>query len=741
MPFPSRLLSITALLTAALLAPKIDAQTKEAYTATPAGPVVNLSATRAEIVLNGLWRWLPAAGPSETAPAANAEWGLIWVPGAWGNQKWGHYSNSGPDSGLPGVQKTGKGAEWSLWAESLRRGWYEREITVPADWAGRAILLNFDRIATDAELWLDDAPAGRVSWPGGDLDITAQAKPGRAQRLRILVSAVQTAKEAINYMGVGQNTATKATLDLRGLSGDVVLSARPATARVTDVFVKTSVRQNRLALDAEFAGVSPGDKLSLTAVVTSLADDTQSRTFTAAAVAAAPDAQAAPGSTAVVRDLGWRWADARRWDLDDPHLYRLELRITPDSAKSTAPADAFPVTFGFREFWNEGRDFFLNGTPIRLRPTLFGGYVGAMPTLATVPAELARWKNHGRNLVEVWPEPKDRGARVQDRIIAEGADRAGMLVVLPTVRINEYANGPGYRNIWETPEGRSAWIPKFHADWRRLRNHPSIIMIGLSGNFGGHSHDQNPLWIGRRAIPANQKSSPVQAETDTIVAAFDPTRLRFHHQGGMYGDVFTVNHYLNLIPLQEREEWFSEWARTGDMPYLGVEVGTPFNATMLRGRDGFGPSIISEPFLAEFAAIYFGAEAYSLQGDYYARAIRSRFQKPDAVTNGRWASWQGSGELNTSPAFQSLQDLFITRTWRAWRTEGISGGMIPWDDGYAFEKRGTGSVTTEWQPGLRGWFLPSVNQGSLSTSFRDPASYSLRPAGEAFERVNGPTLA
>jgi len=722
---------------------RLDAQPAEQLVApTPAGAEVVVSATRAEIVLNGLWRWLPAAAASETAPAATAEWGLAWVPGAWGTKMWGHYSNTGPGSGTPGVHKTGGSEEWESWGEDLQRAWYEREFTVPASWTGRAIVLQFDRLATDAELWLDGASLSRVSWPGGEVDISTVVKPGKVQRLRVLLSAVQTATEAINYMGVGQNTATKASLDLRGITGDVVLVARPATARVTDVFVKTSVREGRLTLDTEFIGVRPGATLSLDAVVVAAADGLPVRTFTAQVVATAPDAQTAPGSTAVVRGLSWDWADARRWDLDDPYLYRLELRLrTVGAADAAAPQDAFPVTFGFREFWSEGREFYLNGTRIRLRPALFNGSLGGMANADSLPAEFARWKNHGRNFLEVWPSPKDRGSRVQDGIVAEAADVAGILLAVPTVRINEYAKGPGYTPIWDKPEGAASWIPAFHADWRRLRNHPSIVLIGLSGNAGGHSQDQSPRWIGRRAMPPGTSGEPAQAASDKLATAFDPTRLRWHHQGGVYGDVFTVNHYLNFIPLQEREEWFSEWAKTGDMPYSGVEFGTPFNASFLRGRDGFGNSIATEPFLAEYAATYLGSAAYTLQGDEYARAIRGRFVRPDEATGGRWSSWQNRGELNFSPAFQAMQDLFIVRTWRAWRTEGVSGGMIPWDEGYAVQNKPSARTPMTWRAGQRGWFVPTLGSAALATSFHDKESFRVNPAGLAFEAVNGPTLA
>ncbi len=709
---------------------------------TPPGQAVEVSSMRSEIVLNGLWRWLPAAGPSEKEPAKAADWGLIWVPGAWGTKMWGHYSNTLTSASIAGVQQAGKGEEWAMWDEELKRGWYEREFNVPIDWKGRSVVVQFDRIATDAEIWVNDVHTGNVKWPSGEIDITQHVTFGSHTKLRLLVSAVQTAKEAIDYMGVGQNTATKASLDLRGVTGDVVVSARPSGARITDVFVKTSTRKQRIDLDCEFTNIAPGTKLTLQAVITNAADGAAVQTFNIESITSAPDSESAVSTSAVIRNVGWEWPNVRLWDTNDPHLYHLELRVSRDGA--SAPEDAWPVTFGFREFWTEGREFYLNGSRIRLRPELFGDYMGGMPTTAKLAADFARLREHGRNLVEVWPSPKNRGARVQDASVAEAANLAGMLVAIPAVRMNEFTNAPGHKPIWSTASGRDAWLPLFQADWRRLRNHPSIVMMALSGNMGGHDHDQNPRWIGRREMPASTKieeSYKAQAEGDKLAAAFDPTRLRFHHQGGMYGDVFTVNHYLNMIPLQEREEWFSEWARTGDMPYMGVEFGVPFNATYLRGRDGFGNSIGTEPFLAEYASVYFGPEAYAMQGDNYLKAIRDQFVRPDDKTGGLWKTWQGSQALNQSPAFQALTKLFLTRTWRAWRTEGVSGGMIPWDGGYAIQIRNTEKVPQTWQAGRRGWFMPEANAAALSLTFRDEKIYQINPAGLALEENNGPTLA
>jgi hypothetical protein len=42
---------------------------------------------------------------------------------------------------------------------------------------------------------------------------------------------------------------------------------------------------------------------------------------------------------------------------------------------------------------------------------------------------------------------------------------------------------------------------------------------------------------------------------------------------------------MDVIPLQEREEWLSYWAVYGDMPYFIVEFGAPLQFAYHRSRN------------------------------------------------------------------------------------------------------------------------------------------------------------
>src|SRR5215203_4295431 len=87
--------------------------------------------TRERVCINGLWRWQPAGAGD--APPPSAGWGYFKVPGCW-----------------PGItdymQKDSQTVyTHPSWKDTRLAGvsaaWHEREVTVPAGWAGRRIAL------------------------------------------------------------------------------------------------------------------------------------------------------------------------------------------------------------------------------------------------------------------------------------------------------------------------------------------------------------------------------------------------------------------------------------------------------------------------------------------------------------------------------------------------------------------------------------------------------------------------
>ena len=689
-------------------------------------PVETPAPGRGTVCLNGLWRFMPILGPRYETPP-EAEWGLVQVPGDWSttwdrphvvlrNTAWIEY-------------RDGQWQEVNL--SELSRAWYARPFIVPGDWAGRTILLDFSRISTDASVFVNGHQAGEIHWPSGQVDVTSLVNIGETNSLRLQVIATAEDKSIAQYMGFDQVSIKTASLGSRGITGDVFLRSRPAGSYVSDVFVQTSTRQKRLTVDVELRNVSKSGRVTIIAKCLDQSGREEQVFQTKATLSASP-----------VQSLkaSWDWSNPRLWDVGKPELYTLVISVTGDGIE-----DAYSQTFGFREMWIEGRNIYLNGTEFRWRPTLFDeGWLSA----DTAESRMKTLLDMGFNIAELWPFPEnERGTWHSRDMILDCADRVGLPLMGNLLHMAEFFNGQdlGADASELAKRYEAAMIP----DLQRIRNHPAHVIWDTTGNFFGYVEDQNPRFIGRRDTQVNDANyGRKQAIANQLIAGVkkqDPTRAVLTHSGGYVGDVHTANHYLDLLPLQDREEWLSAWAKDGDMPYCAIEFGTPLDCTMFRSRNGAGEAFRSEPWITEFCASYLGREAYRLETDDYRRAIVDRYRATKGGDNGQlYGSWQHNCSVkSTSPAFQKLESLFIQNTWRSWRTWGLSGGMIPWGiNELGWERTNAADGATNlppFNPGTRGPYLGQILKRGIGPIKTD--AYRQLPAGDTLLSVNGPTLA
>lgn len=674
-----------------------------------------------QIYLNGTWQFAPAIGNTDKPPSA-VNWGTISVPGNWQQEK---------NENEPGLIDRGNGNAWENFnANTLSKAWYQRTIDIPTDWGGRKIVLDLARVSTDAVVFANGINCGQIAWPYGTVDITKAVKPGK-NTISILVLAVSDETEKAVIMGPTEIYREKTQLRSRGLIGEVRIFSVPPGPFISDVFVQPSTRKKQIKLDIELIDVAQSGKVQLVAQLLDQNGKIE-KEFTSSANVQAQRTQ--------TLQPVWDWPNPRLWDVRQPNLYNLRLFV-----KGSGIQAEFNQPFGFREFWIEGRKFYLNGTEIRLRPILledeWQGWSPGIPEAADRMIDGYFWA--GFNIAQMWPWNHDERGRWHFReLFADRSDRKGFPIIAPALD----ATSKGYADRWDKPTGKAVWEPRMVRDLRRYRNHPSVLMWGSSPNFFGHSEDQNPRRIGKKKLEGTisqveddrmKRLIPVGDDLAATVQKYDPTRPVLLHQGGAAGNVYALNSYLNMIPLQEREEWISEWSQNGDMPYMVVEFGTPLHTTMMRGRNGFSGTINSEPLMTEFSAIYFGNEAYKLETPAYRQKIRELFVKDQ-----EYKGWFGKAELNFAPAFQKLQQLFSTNTWRSWRTFGMTGGMIPWNNGHGWEFNQIANQKVDlpnFEPGRRGVYLKQVYKG-LWYNFR-PETNTIHPGGQAIMQNNGPTLA
>lgn len=685
-----------------------------------------LSSRRAEIVLNGPWRFRPAH--NATPLAEDGEWGQLWVPGSWK-----------PHPQLPGLIHVGVGEAWSTYGPELASAWYERRVSIPASWQGRAIVLDLAHVSTDAVVYANGHECGRISWPGGSVDISAAVEAGRDAAIQVRVFAVGAEGERLVQMGTGEagDFVVKAALDTRGITGDIVLVSRPRGGWIEDVFVQPSVTERRLACSVDLRGTT-GGAATFTAQLVD-ASGAIARTFTSHVTLTA-----APQQTV---DLAWAWPDPRLWDVLDPHLYDLRLAVT-----GAGLDDEYVQRFGFREFAIQGTGFVLNERNLRLRPGLAPAapWDGIGAVREAVDAAVAGMRARGFNILEIWPnDPARRGSWGYGQWAhwCEAADRHGMLLMAPA---------PHFPLDYNKEAATARWSAERGADYRtlverhvlRVRNHPSIVLWGVNANEFFLRGNENPRHIGQVGWMASDMkdyrgyriADLVEAGAAAIedLRQIDPTRRAYTHHGGYVGPINTLNMYLNMIPLQEREDWLSHYAKHGQIPFIPIEFGTPVDATMLRSRvSNHAKALDSEPLLTEFCATYQGEASFHEESPAYRSSIRQRY----AATDKRYHRWYDFWEdLFWSPNHLALQELFIRNTWRSWRAWGNAGGMLPWIQGYAVQPADGMVALPAFVAGRRGTWFPEMKRSARY--WMDPAQGARETlAGAALRLSNGPTLA
>ena len=631
-----------------------------------AGAYHEATPTRERICINGLWRFQPAQTAGQ--PPTDG-WGYLKVPAPWPQYRVNAWmaDESQTLHRNPAWQKTD--------LKTVDLAWYEREITIPEGWVGRRITLTAAWVDSYAAVFLDGKQVGELSFPGGELEITPACRPGRKQLLSVFVAAKPRAVKIDAYVAAPADK--RQTIgSFRGLVGDVFLCSTPAGPRIGDVKVATSVRKWQLGVDAVLAGLKPGETYALRGEVLDGARQVvaiESKPFTAADLADGRLTFSTP------------WHPEKLWDTITPqNQYEVRLSLVDGNGAS---ADQFrPVRFGFRELWIDGRDFYLNGTRLYCStvPLDNGVMSPAASTYERARATFSRLKGFGINLVYTHNYNCVPGVHLDYDEILRAADDEGMLVSF------SLPNWIDYDWPWNTkdPEKSNGYPQDVEYYIRSAENHPSVVFWSTSHNVMGYSQDENPDLIDGSTPASRAPGAQPDAQTDKnvyiasvverIIRGIDDSRVVYHHESGNMGQMYTLNCYLDFVPIQERSDWFGHWAEKGVKPLFLVEYGLPMGENWLNYREGyvlFGSPMLLEFWSPEWGAQYRGDAAYALSEE---EKESIRFEAA------HWRSQQ-MFHKSTFPHFEDaafpnlngVQATYISDNWPAYRTWGVTA-FTPW---------------------------------------------------------------
>jgi hypothetical protein len=445
-----------------------------------AAQVIVGAAPRAEVNLNGLWKYvlnqsqdqIPTSGwLTERVPALPLEAGTFSV-------------------------------------------WYKRTVDIPPTWnsPGRRFVLELEKAGHYAAVYCNGKFMGEHfgQFSPFSVDLTTAIVGGQINEIEIYVHKADTTyvRPGVNVnqgscpsnnpdcMGNAYRTAVpniKVIIERNwvGLVGDITLSWHPAEY-VSDVFVMPSVRNMTLEANLEVSGNTSGHPTSARATV--LDGSTAVFSLPQQPVVAGKVTLQAPWSNPVL------WGPA---PYGQPKQYTLKTQLLAEGRV----IDTLYTRFGFREVWVNGKDILLNGqkvwitgnlpnrlAPIRYindrRPQAFLFHTVQGSALDTFESH---WDDMGRPWLEL-------------------ADEMGMLVVGTF-----YCDGrPGGQSEVDSVSGWTNWMIGTAQEWTKARrNHPSIIM-----------------WRPVDKVPMGVNEAMVAAQVSQAVSATDPSGRPVADGGG-----------------------------------------------------------------------------------------------------------------------------------------------------------------------------------------------------------------
>ncbi len=330
--------------------------------------------------------------------------------------------------------------------------WYQREIEIPAAWAGRRVVLTLERPHWKTAAWIDERPLGaRDSLSvAHSYELGVDLRPG-VHTLTLRIDNTFDPDIGENSHSVSDHTQG----NWNGVVGRLALAAT-APAWIDDLQISPDARDRTVRIAGLVAGKSLPRFIRISSGST-----------------AAEFPLAADGSF----DGTLRFpADAPLWDEFTPHLHRLVATLENGERREFA--------FGFRTVAARGRQLTLNDRPLFLRGALD---CAAFPRTGHPPTDVASWKNefaviraHGLNHVRFhsWCPPE---------AAFTAADELGVYLQI------EVASWPNQSTTLGDGKPVDAWLDaETDRILRAYGNHPSFLALCACNEPGG---DAATAWL------------------------------------------------------------------------------------------------------------------------------------------------------------------------------------------------------------------------------------------------------
>lgn len=383
-------------------------------------------------------------------------------------------------------------------------GSYRRSFSVPAEWQGRQVFLQFDGVDSAFYVWVNGRKVGysQDSRTVALFNITSHLQPGENT----------LAVEVYRYSD-GSYLEDQDFWRLSGIFRDVSLWSA-AELHLRDFFVHTDLdahyRDAEFSVDLDVQNFSQRDqRFSIEAELLNAQGDA---IFSDVAVDGSVRAGGTAGAT-----ISQTVLNPAKWSAEQPRLYRLLLTLKDGDGKVVAVTTC---NVGFREVEIKDGLLLVNGQPIYIKGVNRHEHdpiTGHAVSVELMIEDIRLMKQFNINAVRTSHYPDD--PRWYDL-----CDRYGLYLIDET-NIESHGMGYGPKSLAKDPAWELAHLDRAQRMVERDKNHPSVIIWSLGNEAGnGVNFHTNYDWIKQR-----DPSRPVHYEragTDSNTDIFCPMYAR-----------------------------------------------------------------------------------------------------------------------------------------------------------------------------------------------------------------------
>ncbi|MBC7982156.1 glycoside hydrolase family 2, partial [Candidatus Parcubacteria bacterium] len=287
-----------------------------------------------------------------------------------------------------------------------------------------------------------------------------------------------------------------------------VFIERTALTFIADAYIKTSVRNNDIAVEVEVESLH--DEAQEVTIFMDIQDES------GIVLSLRPQKIQINTNSKRSIKINEHWVNPKLWSFETPFLYSMQIVLRAKDRE----IDRKTITFGFREIWTERDRFILNGVRINLRGDSwhFQGAIQQTKEYAINWFEMCKEK--GLNFVRLHAEP-------HPEYYLEAADEVGILIIDETAI---YGSG---KNM---AAGHPVYIERCKNHVIRLvkrdRNHPSIIMWSLQNEMrwvDGRDDFKKQIPEMMESIRLLDGSRPIIVEGDNRLISKRDTEIESYH--------------------------------------------------------------------------------------------------------------------------------------------------------------------------------------------------------------------